>query len=132
MVLLQPPISQEMMMRNLVVNLNLVEMYFALSDRYYVSYIDNGKTFLYAKLLKKNNKELLKILKAMFIFLDAEGRTHVLELIFHLEVWMQQWNDLFNRNSPNLDDVFVFDSRTSYPKGAEFYLLKLNSESVIG
>lgn len=91
---------------------------FKRSETIYQNYIDNKKQFLFAKILKRSNEETLNLLKDNSYLLSDELINDSIKLICHLDIWIEKWNALANKNKPNLNDEFVFENSFRFPKDA--------------
>lgn len=82
----------------------------------YQSYLKNGRSFLYAKILKNNNEALHSyLLKYMHLF-PQDLSSASLDLINHIDVWSVLWEQLALETKPSLEDEFVFENSVNYPK----------------
>jgi len=41
-----------------------------------------------------------------------------MKLISHLDIWIEKWNDLENKQKPNIEDGFVFENKFTFPREA--------------
>lgn len=81
----------------------------------YKSYINGGKKFLYAKILKISNDELRDLLVRKTHLLPAEQNKNAVSLIHHLDVWSTLWEDACMFMKPSILSVFVFDNQVNFP-----------------
>jgi hypothetical protein len=82
----------------------------------YQNYQKNGKTFLYAKIIKANNEATLTLILSHCHLMPPEQQKDLIKLVSHLDVWICQWDDLYTKNNPNLTDAFIFDTALNFPK----------------
>lgn len=95
--------------------LGLVQTHLCRSELAYIAYLNSGKLFLYAKILKKSNDRLLNFLTKNTHLLPIECMNYSLALIFHLDVWTTIWDDYVYCNKPDLNSIFVFESVVKFP-----------------
>lgn len=84
----------------------------------YKAYLLNGRTFLYAKILRANNEKILDLIINHCHLLPDMQQQNLMKLVTHLDVWMCQWDDLRTQLSPGLDSEFVFETAIQFPKEA--------------
>lgn len=84
----------------------------------YQTYLSKGKTYEYARLIKQYNLEVYQLLQNHSLLLPARLRPDALALIRHYEAWLERWNDLDKKLSPELNDLFVFENPHTFPKEA--------------
>jgi hypothetical protein len=77
------------------------------SESAYKKYL-SGKEYFKALRIYKANKLVYKHLLKLYLKNSAINDEIILEYIFHLEDWFEQFNDLKNKNNPNLQDIFIF------------------------
>jgi hypothetical protein len=108
---------------------------FKRSEVAYKDYLNNDKKFLHAKILKTANTRIRSLLIKNFYLLPSYLETGALELIAHYDIWFEKWQDLKKNLNPGLDDQFVFQNATTFPKEAcislEKEFLKLKNEQQI-
>jgi hypothetical protein len=98
--------------------LQSIVQHWQLSTKAYKSYMENGKTFRYAQMLKVHNtavKNLLinnRSIIPEYLQKDAEA------LIEHYTIWSDKWDELKNKTNPSPDDEFVFQNDHRFPKTA--------------
>lgn len=64
------------------------------SDIAYRKYMDNDKKFIYAKILKSSHERILHLLIDNTYLLSDELIKDSRKLIFHLDIWIENCNDL--------------------------------------
>jgi len=91
---------------------------FKRSEIAYRNYMDNDKKFIYAKILKSCNEKILHLLIDNAYLLSDELVKDSMKLISHLDIWIEKWNDLENKQKPNIEDGFVFENKFTFPREA--------------
>ncbi len=81
----------------------------------YNHYINNGKIFLYAKILKKINDELRDHLLLKTHLLPVDQSKNALAIIHHIDVWASLWEDNYILVNPSLTSVFEFQNKVNFP-----------------
>lgn len=81
----------------------------------YKKYIESGKIFLYANILKKINDELRDLLVNKGHLLPVEQSKNALALIHHIDVWSVIWDDAFSLFKPTDLSVFAFKNDVNFP-----------------
>lgn len=76
------------------------------SNNLYKEYLENP-IYLYALLLKNNNKKIISLLlRKGYLFEDIKNTN---TLLSHFEIWLIQFKELENKKF-QLDDIFKFES----------------------
>jgi hypothetical protein len=88
------------------------------SRQAYLAYLENGKTYRYAKLLMKYNTAICEQLVAGEKILPSELWPDAKALLEHYEIWMAKWLSLERDLSPADEDVFVFQNTHTFPREA--------------
>jgi len=96
--------------------LQLVVMHWEQSAKAYANYIENGKTFRYAELLKLHNTTVKTLLIDNLTVIPAAFKKEVEAIIEHYTIWSTKWDDLKNKLNPAPDDEFVFENDHRFPK----------------
>jgi hypothetical protein len=81
----------------------------------YKSYINDGKKFLYAKILKSSNDEIRNLLLRKTYLLPNDQAKNAVALIHHIDVWSTLWDDAYISLKPSMKSVFVFDNQVNFP-----------------
>ncbi len=81
----------------------------------YKSYINDGKKFLYAKILKSSNDEIRDLLLKKTYLLPNDQSKNAVALIHHIDVWSSLWDDAYTSLKPSIKSVFVFDNQVNFP-----------------
>jgi len=105
-----------------------LHMHFRGARAAYQDYLVNGRSFLWANSLRRLNHAARLLLLTKGYLLPRELQDDAIALVRHYDVWLTQWAELAERSRPDLDDIFVFESRVSYPLLAEERLERLYNE----
>ena len=103
--------------------LGKISINFKRSEITYRNYIEAGKTYIHAKILKECNREIRDLLLFNCFLLSENLQKDALRLIVHYDIWLEKWNELELKNKPGLDDEFIFQNKCTFPKDAEENLL---------
>ncbi len=103
--------------------LGIVKTQLARAEFAYKAYIDSGKIFLYAKILKDVNDSLRFLLVHKTHLLPPEQIKNSLSLIHHIDVWSTVWEDAYALQKPSLKSVFTFENTVNFPRHEVFLLL---------
>ena len=87
----------------------------ALANRAYQNYLANGRTFLFASILRDHNWAARQIALEYGHLLPADLLPEVVLLIEHLDVWLLRWEELRAELSPGNDQEFVFQNAFTFP-----------------
>jgi hypothetical protein len=88
----------------------------------YHQYLDAGKTFRFAKLLKYYNDKALQLLIENKELSEKDFKTDIQALIIHYTEWISKWEQLASEKEHQPDDVFVFANDITFPKQAAMKL----------
>lgn len=91
---------------------------FKRSEMAYKNYMDNDNKFIYAQIIKSCNERILHLLIDNAYLLSDELIKDSMKLIFHLDIWIEKWNDLEKKQKPNIEDEFVFENKFTFPREA--------------
>ena len=94
----------------------------------YSLYVKEKKLFQALRIYKAN-KEIYALLTRCAYLWNDSIRSRIFEYLFHLEDWFEQFDNLRNSCSFNLDDEFVFNKlpgSISYPSAIIDIILKTN------
>jgi hypothetical protein len=86
------------------------------SELAYKAYINSGKIFLYAKVLKDINEALRCLLLENTHLLPSEHIANSLILIHHIDVWSAIWEESYLLEKPSLTTVFSFENTVNFPR----------------
>jgi hypothetical protein len=84
----------------------------------YKEYLQGGKTYMFARILKIYNEKIRELLLEEGYLLSDSLQKDGLALISHYDIWLQKWNDLEKKLNPVQDDEFVFPNEFVFPKEA--------------
>lgn len=84
----------------------------------YAGYMQNGKTFRYAEMLKLHNTSVKDLLTDNIALIPADYKKDVEAIIEHYTIWSEKWDKLKSELSPAPDDEFVFENDHRFPKAA--------------
>jgi hypothetical protein len=84
----------------------------------YKNYQQHGKTYQYAKGLRRVNTAMIALLEQNKELLTGEMDEASAALIEHYKIWTAKWDELEKGLSPLADDEFVFQNSHTFPKAA--------------
>ncbi|MBC7949785.1 MAG: hypothetical protein H7Y42_18015 [Chitinophagaceae bacterium] len=93
-------------------------MLFQRSASAYRDYLEGGKTYFFARILRTYNNATRELLLEKGYLLSEELQQDALALITHYDIWMEKWDDLETRMKPAPNDEFVFPNDHVFPKNA--------------
>jgi hypothetical protein len=88
------------------------------SEKTYKEYISNGKTFRYAKELKKYNNLIIELLSEDKNLLPLVLQQDAEKLLHHYNTWMKKWIELEELMNPDNEDLFAFPNEVTFPREA--------------
>jgi hypothetical protein len=88
------------------------------SAKAYAEYMENGKKFRYAELLKVHNTSVKDLLTDNIAVIPVDLKKDVEAIIEHYTIWSAKWDDLKSKLNPAPDDEFVFENDHRFPKVA--------------
>lgn len=100
------------------------------SKKLYRDYIDNGKLFKHALILKAINTEIRNILLQKSYVLPDILIEDSINIITHIDLWLVLWEENNKIKSPGLYDEFSFNNDDSFPKESEKALLSYYHEII--
>ena len=103
--------------------LGVVSVNFRRSRIAYDNYLQGGKRYIHARVLRECNEQIRSALLENSFLLPADLIEHALELIAHYDIWLKKWYDLERRQAPGLGDEFVFQNTAVFPREAEKALM---------
>jgi hypothetical protein len=92
------------------------------SETAYKEYLQGGKTFRFAKILRVYNEKIRELILQKGYLLSGQLQEDGLAMVSHYDVWMQKWDELKERISPSPDDEFAFPNDVTFPKEAARHL----------
>ncbi|MEI9810787.1 MAG: hypothetical protein WDO16_24565 [Bacteroidota bacterium] len=84
----------------------------------YKEYLEGGKTFMFASILRLYNEKIRELLLEKGYLLPDSLQHDALALVSHYDIWMQKWDELKTTLNPSPDDEFVFPNTFTFPKEA--------------
>lgn len=84
----------------------------------YKNYLGYDKKYIYAKNIKKANDCVQRVIIEYNHLLPKSLEEDIIQLLEHLEIWTERWVDLENKQSPDLDDEFIFQNKHQFPRNA--------------
>ncbi|HET6993743.1 MAG TPA: hypothetical protein VFI06_02120 [Chitinophagaceae bacterium] len=84
----------------------------------YAKYIENGKKFRYAEMLKLHNTAANNLLIDNITEIPDQFREDARAIIEHYTIWTAKWDELKSKLNPAPDDEFVFANDHRFPKVA--------------
>jgi hypothetical protein len=88
------------------------------SETAYKEYLQGGKTFMFAKILRLYNEKIRELLLEKGYLLQEGLQKDALALIAHYDIWMQKWDALKTSLDPSPNDEFIFPNNATFPKEA--------------
>lgn len=88
------------------------------SAKVYKAYMDNGKKFRYAEVLKLLNTAVKNLFTDHIAIVPVVYKQDVEAIIEHYTIWTNKWNNLQAELNPAPDDVFVFENEHRFPRAA--------------
>ncbi len=98
--------------------LQLLVSHWQESAKAYTDYMENGKTFRYAEVLKLHNTAVKNLLSDNRTIIPGEFRKDAEAIIDHYTIWSAKWDALKSKLNPGPDVEFVFENDHRFPKGA--------------
>jgi len=92
---------------------------FSVSKKAYENYINDGRIFLHAKVLKKANDSIRITLLNNHDLIPDDLLEDANELIEHYDIWINKWIKLEQKLHPNVKDEFVFQNKFTFPSNSE-------------
>jgi len=88
------------------------------SETAYREYLQGGKTFMHARILRQYNEKIRELILEKGHILSEHLQENALELVAHYDIWMQKWDELKASLRPSPGDEFVFPNNSTFPKEA--------------
>jgi len=98
--------------------LQSVVLHWNQSAKAYATYMEQGKKFRYAEMLKIHNTSVRNLLIDNIAVIPGDLKKDVEAIIEHYTIWSAKWDDLKSKLNPAPDDVFVFENAHRFPKAA--------------
>jgi hypothetical protein len=94
-----------------------LSMHFRRGEAAYQNLHTDGRQFLFAKILRDNNREIRSLILSKGYLLPLEQQQNAIDLVAHLDVWLELWEQLAASKTHQPDDKFSFES-CKYPQQA--------------
>jgi hypothetical protein len=88
------------------------------SAKAYAEYMEKGKKFRYAEILKVHNIAAKNLLTDNMTVIPDNLKKDAEAIIEHYTIWSAKWDDLKSKLNPARDDEFVFENDHRFPKVA--------------
>ncbi len=98
--------------------LETVIFHWQLSAKAYKDYMENGKKFRYAEILKVHNTVVKNLLTDNITLIPAEYINDIEAILEHYTIWTAKWEELRNKLNPVPADEFVFENDHRFPRVA--------------
>jgi hypothetical protein len=98
--------------------LQSVVLHWQQSSKAYTEYMEKGKKFRYAEILKVHNTSVKNLLTDNSTVIPGDFKKDVEAIIQHYTIWTAKWDDLKSKLNPSPDDEFVFENDHRFPKVA--------------
>ncbi|MBQ46807.1 MAG: hypothetical protein CMP10_04850 [Zetaproteobacteria bacterium] len=95
------------------------------SSEIYVHYLENNKSYMYAKKLYDNNTDVFCSIKTCLPIASGETADSLRCILSHLTNWMSLWEEHDKKSSYQDSDTFVFQNADHFPKDSEKKLMRL-------
>lgn len=109
-----PPQKQEIIVSELLGPLN---MHFQRGEAAYQNLYADGRQFLFTKILRDNNRAIRSLILTKGYLLPLEQQQNAIELVAHLDIWLELWEQLAATKVHKPADTFSFES-CKYPQEA--------------
>ncbi|PZR29784.1 MAG: hypothetical protein DI535_01385 [Citrobacter freundii] len=96
--------------------LESVTLHWQQSAKAYADYMNNGKVFRFAEVLKLHNTAVRKLLSENMAVIPPAFRKDAEAIIEHYTVWSGKWDELKNKLDPGPDVEFVFENDHRFPR----------------
>jgi hypothetical protein len=96
--------------------LNKICFYFKRSTLAYCQYLNNGKTYQYARQLRTINQNTINLILSSKNSIPVELEDDFALVLNHLEVWAELWDKLNQTKIFKLNEPFIFQNKVSFPK----------------
>ncbi len=94
-----------------------LSMHFKRGEAAYQNFHTDGRQYLFAKILRDNNREIRSLILNKGYLLPLEQQHNAIELVAHLDVWLELWEQLAATRTHRAEDKFGFES-CKYPQQA--------------
>jgi hypothetical protein len=107
-----------------------LSMLFRRGEAAYQNFHTDGRQFLFAKILRDNNQEIRSLILTKGYLLPLEQQQNAIDLVAHLDIWLELWEHLAATKAHQPEDQFSFES-CNYPHAAAAALKELCFLSII-
>jgi hypothetical protein len=94
-----------------------LNMHFKRGEAAYQNFHSDGRQFLFAKILRDNNHEIRRLILTKGYLLPVEQQQNSIDLVAHLDIWLELWEHLAATKIHQPADKFSFES-CKYPQEA--------------
>ena len=94
-----------------------LSMHFRRGEAAYQNFHADGRQFLFAKILRDNNCQIRDLILTKGYLLPFEQQQNAIELVAHLDIWLELWEQLAATKVFKPEDKFGFES-CRYPQEA--------------
>jgi hypothetical protein len=94
-----------------------LSMHFRRGEAAYQNFHSDGRQFLFAKILRDNNREIRTLILSKGYLLPLNQQQNAIELVAHLDIWLELWQQLAATKTFKPEDKFSFES-CKYPQVA--------------
>lgn len=84
--------------------------------RTHAHYLRDGQKYLYAQILMEANREIRELILSQAYLLPEQHHVEALDLLEHIDIWMKLWIELDSRRHFGLQEAFVFDNDSNFPR----------------
>ena len=93
-----------------------ITLQFSYSELVYKEYLNSGKKFVYASILRDINERIYNLISLKSDIFSVEMQDDLIALMFHLDVWRTIWENEFLSQKPDLNSSFEFENDVTFPK----------------
>jgi hypothetical protein len=94
-----------------------LSMHFRRGEAAYQNFHADGRQFLFAKILRDNNYKIRSLILSKGHLLPFAQQQNAIELVAHLDIWLELWEHLAATKNHKPEDKFSFES-CKYPQVA--------------
>jgi hypothetical protein len=94
-----------------------LSLHFRRGEAAYQNFHADGRQFLFAKILRDNNHQIRSLILSKGYLLPFEQQQQAIELVAHLDIWLELWEHLAATKAHKPEDKFSFES-CKYPQVA--------------
>ena len=112
--------------------LKILEFHLYRGKRAYADYMENGKLFKYAIIIKNNNQSIHRIIMSEGYLVPSHLKDKLIDIVSHIDLWLVYWENLKDELNPDLNDEFVFENEFGFPKASEKALIEYQKSLIRG